>query len=147
MWGFGESQETVGISPEMFEEFIFPYQLPVLDRFGLNCYGCCEPLDTRWHIVVKVPRLRRVSVSPWADLAQMAERLGDRYILSMKPNPADLALPVFDEGRIRDDIRRALRVTRDCCVEVIMKDNHTIGGDPNRVIRWVQIVREEAESC
>jgi hypothetical protein len=146
MWGFGESQETVGVSPEMFEEFVFPYQVPVLDRFGLNCYGCCEPLDTRWHVVAKVPRLRRVSVSPWADLAQMAERLGNRYIFSMKPNPADLAHPTFDEGRIRADIRRALQVTRDCCVEVIMKDNHTIGNDPNRVIRWVQVVREEAGS-
>ena len=29
MWGFSESQETVGVSPEMFEEFIFPYQLPI----------------------------------------------------------------------------------------------------------------------
>jgi len=26
-----------------------------------------------------------------------------------------------------------------------MKDNHTIGRDPQRVIRWVQIAREEAE--
>jgi hypothetical protein len=47
MWGFGESQETVGISPKMFDEFVFPYQLALLERFGLNCYGCCEPLDKR----------------------------------------------------------------------------------------------------
>ncbi len=33
----------------------------------------------------------------------------------------------------------------DCRVEVIMKDNHTIGNDPRRVVRWVQIAREEAE--
>jgi hypothetical protein len=29
---------------------------------------------------------------------------------------------------------------------MIMKDNHTIGRDPRRVVRWVQIAREEAES-
>ncbi len=28
----------------------------------------------------------------------------------------------------------------------ISKDNHTIGNDPQRVIRWVQIAREEAEA-
>ena len=55
MWGFAESQETVGVSPRMFAEFIFPYQLPILERFGLNCYGCCEPLDSRWHVVRKNP--------------------------------------------------------------------------------------------
>lgn len=145
MWGFGESQETVGISPDMFAEFVFPYQKPILERFGLNCYGCCEPLDKRWHVVKEFPNLRRVSVSPWADRAVMAEQLGPRYIYSLKPNPADLALDTFDEERIRADLRHAIQLTRDCRVEIIMKDNHTIRNDPRRVVRWVQIAREEAE--
>jgi len=147
MWGFAESQETVGISPRMFAEFVFPYQVSILERFGLNCYGCCEPLDTRWHIVEQIPRLRRVSISPWSNIAVMAERLGDRYIFSMKPSPTDLALPSFDEEHVRAKLRQALQITRqhNCRVEVIMKDNHTIQNDPRRVIRWVQIAREEAE--
>ena len=146
MWGFAESQETVGISPAMFAEFVFPYQMPFLERFGLNCYGCCEPLEKRWQVVKRIPRLRRVSVSAWADWGKMAELLGDQYIFSMKPTPADLAMPTFDEERIRASIRRALRMSRNCRVEVLMKDNHTIRNDPRRPIRWVQIVREEAEN-
>ena len=130
----------------MFEEFVFPYQLPLLERFGLNCYGCCEPLDRRWHIVKRFPRLRRVSVSPWADRPYMAEMLGDRYILSMKPHPVDLAMASFDEEHVRSIVRRDLQATRCCRVEMIMKDNHTIGNDPRRVVRWVQIAREEAEA-
>ena len=145
MWGFGESQETVGVSPAMFAEFIFPYQLPILERFGLNCYGCCEPLDKRWHIVQRIPRLRRVSVSAWANLPRMAEMLGDRYIFSLKPAPADLAMDSFDEDAIRARLREGFRITRGCRVEAIMKDNHTIRNDPSRVIRWVRIAREEAE--
>lgn len=145
MWGFGESQETVGVSPAMFGEFVLPYQIPLLERFGLNCYGCCEPLDKRWGYVARIPRLRRVSVSAWADVHDMAERLGDRYIFSWKPRPADLASPHFDEDAVRAYIRDMLRTTRDCRVEVIMKDNHTIGNDPRRVVRWVEIVREESE--
>jgi hypothetical protein len=144
MWGFAESQETVGVSPQMFGEFVFQYQLPILARFGLNCYGCCEPLEKRWHLISQVPNLRRVSVSAWSDAAAMAERLGDRYIYSMKPSPADLAHASLDEDRIRAALRRDLRTTRGCRVEVIMKDNHTIRSDPRRVVRWVQIAREEA---
>lgn len=146
MWGFTESQETVGVSPEMFAEFIFPYQLPIQERFGLNCYGCCEPLDKRWHVVKEVPNLRRISVSPWADIGDMAKMLEDRFIFSMKPSPTDLAMNSFDEELIRAKLRDALEKTRDCRVEVIMKDNHTIRDDPQRVVRWVQIAREEAES-
>lgn len=147
MWGFAESQETVGISPEMFEEFIFPYQLSLLERFGLNCYGCCEPLDSRWHVVEKFPRLRRVSMSPWANVEAMAERLGNRYIFSWKPHPGVLAADTFDEEYIRQTLRKGLHALRknDCRVEIIMKDCHTIRNDPQRVIRWVQIAKEEAD--
>lgn len=146
MWGFAESQETVGVSPELFEEFVFSYQLPILERFGLNCYGCCEPLNTRWHVVRKIPRLRRVSVSPWADLKDMAEKLNNRYIYSMKPNPAYLAMANIDEDDIRRNLREAICITKNCIVEIIMKDNHTIGHNPNNVIRWCKIAREEAEN-
>lgn len=146
MWGFAESQETVGISPRMFEEFVYPYQLPLLELFGLNCYGCCEPLDKRWHVVEKFPRLRRISVSAWANISKMAEYLGNRYIFSWKPAPSDLALPYFDPESIRLGLRQMIARTRDCRVEIIMKDNHTIANEPLRVIRWVQIAKEEASA-
>jgi len=147
MWGFAESQETVGVSPAMFAEYVLPYQMPILERFGLNCYGCCEPLDRRWIHVQRIPRLRRVSISPWSNLANMAELLGPNYVFSFKPAPSDLAMPSFDEESIRDGLRKAIHVTRECRVEIIMKDNHTIGHDPRRVTRWVQIAREEAENA
>lgn len=54
-------------------------------------------------------------------------------------------MPDFDEDRIRRVLRRDFELTRGCRVEAIMKDNHTIGNDPRRVVRWVQIAREEAE--
>lgn len=145
MWGFGESQETSQISPDMFREFIFPYQLPILERFGLNCYGCCEPLNKRWDDIARIPRLRRVSVSPWSDMSDMAEKLGAKYIFSMKPNPAYLAIPEIDEQYIRKELREAMKITQGCRVEVIMKDNHTLGNNPQNAIRWCKIAREEAE--
>jgi hypothetical protein len=144
-WGFAESQETTSVSAEMFEEFVFPYQAPLLSRFGLNCYGCCEPLHTRWDAVKRFPNLRRVSVSPWADIEQMAKNLGCSYVYSLKPNPSFLASPRIDEEQIRHNLRRAFEITRNCRVEVVMKDNHTIGRNPLNVIRWVRIAREEAD--
>jgi hypothetical protein len=128
----------------MFQEFIFPYQLPIVQRFGLNCYGCCEPLDKRWHVVKRFPRLRRISVSPWANVEKMAEYLGSDYIFSYKPAPAELARPTIDENRIRKELRRVLEITRGCRVEVIMKDNHTLGNHPENAIRWCRIAQEEA---
>ena len=145
LWGFAESQETLGLSPAMFEEFVFRYQLPVLDRFGLNCYGCCEPLDARWSVVSRTPRLRRVSVSAWADQRSMAEALGDRYIFSRKPPPSLLALPHMDRDAARADVRATLEAARGCVVELVMKDNHTLGGNPRNLVDWVRVCREEID--
>ena len=145
MWCLTESQETIGVSPAQFEEFVFQYQLPLQERFGLNCYGCCEPLDSRWHIVKKTPRLRRVSVSPWANQRKMAEFMEDRYIFSRKPAPSLLAVPHLDEDAARADIGTTLEITKGCVVELIMKDNHTLGGNPQNLVRWVQIAKEEIE--
>ena len=38
-----------------------------------------------------------------------------------------------------------LALIQGCRLEIIMKDNHTIRNDAQRVIRWVQIAREETE--
>lgn len=144
MWGLTESQETIGISTDMFAEFIFPYQKPIQERFGLNCYGCCEPIDPRWEVVKTVPRLRRVSVSPWADKKKMAEYLKNNYVYSLKPSPTPLAARSIDEDAIRKAIRQDLRKAKGCQIEIMMKDNHTIGNNPDNVITWTRIAKEEA---
>jgi hypothetical protein len=146
LWGLSESQETVGISPTMFEEFIFPYQEVVARRFGRLYYGCCEPVHKRIHIIKRLPNLRRVSVSPWADQEKMAEALGKDYVFCRKPNPTLISTEVFDEDDIRSDIRETLRAARDCSLELVMKDVHTVCDQPERLGRWVTIARQECQS-
>jgi len=146
MWGLGESQVTTAISPQMFEEFIFTYQKPIMERFGLTSYACCEPMDKRFDIVKSVKSLRRVSVSSWANPEIMSEKLGHSYVYSYKPAPAPLSRPVLDQDNARKDIKNILKITRDNCVELVMKDNHTLGENPENLLNWVRIVREEISS-
>ena len=143
MWGFAESQETSSISPQMYEEFIFPYHKKLLDRFGLNCYGCCEAFEARWEYIRQIPRLRRVSCSPWSNPDVASELLGNRYISSHKPSPTPLASTNMDEDSARKNLRAILRHAPNTVQELIMKDNHTLGGNPYNAVRWVQLVREE----
>ena len=141
-WVLLESQETVGVGPDQFEEFIFPYQLSLAEKFGKCYYGCCEPVHSRWHVLKRIPNLARVSVSPWADEEFMARELGREVVYSRKPNPALISTENFDEDAIRADIRHTLTVVRDCRVEIAMKDVHTLKDEPERLPRWVQIARE-----
>jgi len=145
MWGFCESQETVAVSPDMYGEFICPYYKRVLERFGLNCFGCCEGYDTRWKYTRLLPKLRRISVSPWADWATVPEYLGRDYIASVKLKPTPLASAHMDEEAVRHECRQAVELTKGSICEFIMKDNNTLGGNPRNATRWVEIMREEMD--
>ena len=142
-WVLLESQETVGVGPELFEEFIFPYQKSLAEHFGMVYYGCCEPIDSRWHVIKRLENLRVISISPWADQALMAERLGRDYVFARKPNPAMISTATFDERRIREDIRSTLKVATGQPLFFVMKDVHTLNHEPQRAARWVELAREE----
>jgi len=135
----------VGVGPDQFEEYIFPYQAKIAEQYGLVYYGCCEPVSSRWHVLERIPNLRSVSVSPWANQEVMARELAGQYVYSRKPNPTAVSTADFDEALIRDDIRHTLEVARGCAVELIMKDVHTLAGKPERLARWVAIAREEID--
>lgn len=141
LWGFAESQETVGVSPEMFAKFVLPYQMPLLERYGLNCYGCCEGVDKRWEYIRKIPRLRRVSVAPWADQKTMADVLGRKYIYSRKPNPTLVCAGEYDEQAIGEDLRTTIDIAGGCNLEIILKDTHTVCDQPWRLARWVEVAK------
>ena len=147
MWGFCEAQTMAAVSPAMHEEFVLQWQLPVLDRFGLNCYGCCEPLDRKLDfLLARVPRLRRVSISAWADVRRSAEKLGDRVIFSWKPDPAALAAVSFDEDALRVSIRQTIEVcaAHGCALEIVMRTTQTCRNQPDRFDRCAAIAMEEA---
>jgi hypothetical protein len=145
LWCLSESQETVGVGPDLFDEFIFPYQLSLAEKFGKCYYGCCEPVNNRWHVLKRMPNLARVSVSPWADEDVMAAACGRQVVYSRKPNPTLISTGTFDENAIRADLRKTLTAARGCRIELIMKDVHTLNNQPERLPRWVQIAREVVE--
>lgn len=143
-WGHMNSQETVGVNPEMYGEFVFPCYEQTAKEFGLLYYGCCEPVHPIWdEYLSKIPNLRKVSISPWCDEAFMAERLaGGRVIYSRKPSPNFLGvMPELDEDAFTASIKNTLSLTRDCHIEFIFRDVYTLHANPAKARRAVEIVR------
>ncbi len=141
LWCFMAAQEFTGVSPAMHDEFLLQYQIPILEKFGLTAYGCCEDLTNKIEMLRQIPNLRRIGVSPFADAARCAEQIGKDYVLSYRPSPADMVGYGFDEDRIRTILVRDLTACKDCHVDITLKDVETVGGDPNRVRDWVTLTR------
>lgn len=145
LWGFMAAQEFECVSPAQHDEFLLQYQLPILKHWGLVTYGCCENLTHKIDMLRQIPNLRTIAVTPRADVRRCAEQIGRDYVISWRPNPADMVCCQFDEDLIRRTIREGLEACRGCTVHVRLKDIETVQGEPRRLNRWVQIVREVAE--
>ena len=138
------SQETVGISPQMFREFIYPYYRELAQEFGLVYYGCCEPVHDIWDdCISRLPNLRKVSVSAWCDEKAMGERLGGSGVIySRKPRPNYIGVGVLDEAAFADHILQTLRSAKGCQLEILFRDIYSLDGDVSKPGRAVSIVRK-----
>jgi hypothetical protein len=147
LWGCSNSQETVGISPQMFREFCFPYYWEVCEPWGLIYYGCCEPAHPFWSEISQLPHLKKVSISRWCDQQFMGEALqGTEIVYSRKPDPNFLSVDVqLDEDAWAAHIRETLQATRGIFVEFIIRDVYTLHNNLENARKAVAIARQEID--
>jgi hypothetical protein len=141
-WGCATAQIFCDVSPDMHEEFALQYERQWLEQFGMNYYGCCEPLHAKIDILNSIPNLRKISMSPWADVAKMIKNTDGQYVLSHKPNPAIFAVAPWNPQQARNNLVEVLEQTEDNAVEVIMKDISTVRYEPQRLWEWSQIAMD-----
>ena len=146
MWGCGNAQIFSEVSPEMHWQFSLQFEMEWLKQFGLNYYGCCEPLYHKMDIMDKIPRLRKVSMSPWNKWDLAAERCKGKYVMSCKPSPAIFAVGDFREDLARAEIEKILKQTDGCSIEIVMKDISTVDYKPWKLWKWAQIAKETIDA-
>ena len=132
VWGRGLAQILAAVSPAMHDEFDIQYMIKAMEPFGYVYYGCCEPLDRKIDILEQIPNLRKISITPWADINTAAERIGSRYVISCKPNPAQLSLGKLNRDAVYKELAGILSACRknNCSFELVLKDISTVNGKP-----------------
>lgn len=142
LWTYGMAQIFATVSPDMHDEFEIEYARHWYARFGLGYYGCCEPLDRKMEIIRKLPNIRKVAMSPWANIEHGAEEIGCDYVLSSKPTPAHLAVD-WNPELARRDVENVLAACRRnrCPVEFLLKDISTVQYKPQNLWAWADVVR------
>jgi len=84
-------------------------------------------------------------VSPWVDLNEAVQNVGNQYVLSLKPSPAIFAVDVWDLDEGRRQLISSLEKAKECSVEVIMKDISTCRNQPQRLWEWAKMAQEVTE--
>jgi hypothetical protein len=141
VWFRGMAQLFSSASPAMQDEFDIRYMKPLMEKCALVYYGCCEPLDKVIPYLKKIPNMRKIGVSPWADIRSSAEQIGGAYVYARKPNPA-MVSGSFNREAVEKEIADTIEVCMEnkCPYEFVLKDISTVGGNPQNLIDWADTV-------
>ncbi|MDO4297031.1 MAG: hypothetical protein Q4C59_00975 [Lachnospiraceae bacterium] len=144
VWGRGAAQVFVSVSPDKRAEFDIPYMCRAMEPFGLVYYGCCEPLHNQIDLISKIPHLRKITVTPWADYQIAAEQIGKKYVASTKATPASVAMSRVNEEEIRKELKMIIDACykNSCPFELVLKDVSTVSYHPENLQTWERIAME-----
>lgn len=141
IWIRNTAQTLGSCSPEMYDEFEIRHMEPLSKRFGALYYGCCEPLEKVIPYLKRLKNLRKIGVSPFADVRSCAEQIRGDYTLSRKPNPSYLS-GGFSEEVIRKELTETVELCEQygCSYDYVLKDISTVGHEPERLSVWARTV-------
>ena len=95
----------------------------------------------------RIPNLRKIGVSPWANVESCAEQIGGSYVVARKPNPALVAIaadPAVIARETEETVKACLKY--GCPVEFVLKDISTVGFKPQNLAIWSQTVAKVLDS-
>ena len=144
LWSMTDSQEFDQVSPALWEEFCLNYQKPILARFGLTAYGCCENLTRKIDGVLSIPNLRIFTCSAWTNLAAVQEKLGRKYCIMWRQKASDVVFPA-DAKEIRNNLMNGVKQLQGHYYQIVLRELETLAGHPNRLHEWTKYAKEAAE--
>jgi hypothetical protein len=144
LWTNANSQEFDQVSPAMWEEFLLAYQMPILERFGLSAYGCCENLTHKIDGVLRIPNLRIFVCSAWTDLDRVIERVGTTHTIMWRQKASEVVFPDDTDG-IRRHLDDGARRLKGCRYQIVLRELQTLAGHPNRLHEFTRLAIEAAE--
>ncbi len=143
-WTLVNSQEFDQVSPAMWKEFLLDYQMPVMQRFGLVAYGCCENLTKKIDGVLSIPNLRVFVCSAWTNLDTVIERVGRRHVIMWRQKASDVVFP-HEAETLRRQLDDGLRKLQGHHVQIVLRELQTLAGHPDRLHVWTRLAIEAAE--
>jgi hypothetical protein len=139
------SNQTLAlISPDMWEEFVLQYQKPILARFGLCNYGCCEDNTNKIERILTIPNLRTFVCNAWTDLDRVIAAVKKDYVIKWEQKASDVVLP-DDTSAIKRHLEDGARRLQGRYYQIVLRDVTTLGGHNDRLHVWSRYAKEAAE--
>lgn len=142
-WQYIGAQSAMGFSPQMYAEFVHPYNYRVAQTAGWVYYHGCEDLSQKCGIIQDLPNLRLFHISPWTPPEPVIQTLGNRFAYEVHSHPAQI---VYDEtlSNVREELKRRCAAAKGTSHILALADVETFAGRFDRIIHWAEMAREAA---
>lgn len=143
-WGYLHAQSAASYGPDTYAEFVHPYNIPIAELWGKVYYHGCEDLTAKAATIRGLPNLREFHVSPWSQVAPIAECLPEQVVLEVHSHPTNVLL-LWGEDEMRQELRVLASGAGNHLFNLKLCDIQTINADAGRaLISWSRVAREVA---
>lgn len=141
-WAYVHAQSAASLSPEMYAEFIQPYNARLASLFWKIYYHGCEDLSRKCRVIGELPGLRLFHVGPWTPLEPVIDCLGNSVAYEVHSHPANVLFN-WNPSQIAADIKR-LHSESDGTQRVLkLCDVETFADRGARLLLWAKLASEQ----
>lgn len=146
-WAYISAQTSSGLGPEMFAEFVHPYNIRLARYFSNQTvyYHGCEQLDHKLDVLSTLPNLRRFHVSPWSSVEAAREKFQGRVVLEVHAHPGRVFFS-YSRREMKEEVERLVLAAEGVPLDINLSDIHSVNGDPRLLTRWAEAAQEVAWS-
>ena len=106
---FNDEIETPTMSPQMYEEFVLPYEIELSEFYGgIKYWHSCGNTTDVFELIAKIPNLDIFHVSPWADEGKAAKIFSKNDTALEKCLDPEADCYMADEAKMEERIKRVV---------------------------------------
>ena len=140
---FNDEIGTPLISPDLYKELILPYEVELAEyQGGILYWHSCNNTTDFYHLINKIPHLKMMHISPWADLKEASFIFHDKVAIEKCVMPGQSIFNA-DENRMSEDINKILEDASNKLRYLIRVDAiekvHDLSYDLNKLKTFINI--------
>ena len=142
-WPYVTAQTSSGYGPEMFSEFVHPYNCRLARHFTDKTvyYHGCENLDQKITCIQNLPNLRRFHVSPWSSVSKAAEILQGKVVMEVHSHPGKVFFG-WTTSDMSKDIANLIKQSQGFSMDLNLSDIHSLNNNPTILGMWARVAKE-----
>jgi hypothetical protein len=144
-WAYISAQTSSGLSPEMYAEFVHPYNVRLARYFSNQTvyYHGCEQLDHKLDVLASLPNLRRFHVSPWSSVEAAREKFQGKVVLEVHAHPGRVFFG-YTRREMMEEVERLVFDAQGVPIDINLSDIHSVNDDPRLLTRWAEAIQDVA---